>query len=262
MPSSFGIDQAAVAIESHSDDAAKFAESYEQSGPYRSTFAYSRHRLDAFTARYLPSEANGATLLDVGCGTGHVLSALRERGFTGSGVDGSEAMLKHARRVNPGVEFTQGYVTSLPFEDDSFDWVVCIEVLRYLPRPEGCLREIARVLRPGGHCLVTATPRFNLNGYAVINRLALSVPQRRLTRLRQFFTTSRRLKRQLSSAGFDSVVVHGVYLGPVNWLQRLAPRATPRALRAWEPIDRVLSDRPLFRDVSNMYLGYARHGSA
>ena len=58
----------------------------------------------------------------------------------------------------------------------SFDAVLCIEVLRYLPDIGPCVREIARVLRPGGVALVTASPLFNLNGYPLFNRPALAVP--------------------------------------------------------------------------------------
>jgi SAM-dependent methyltransferase len=194
----------------------------------------------------------------VGCGTGHHLADLRQRGFEVAGMDGSEAMLEHARRSNPGIELRQGDVEQLPFPDRHFDLVLCVEVLRYLPRPEGCLREIARVLRPGGAALLTAAPRFNLNGFWPVNRLATLVPGLKLTPLRQYFTTARGLRRAMRQAGFAEVAIHGVYLGPVNWIERLAPRALPRLLRAWEPRDAALADRPLLRDLANMFLAWGR----
>jgi len=53
------------------------------------------------------------------------------------------------------------------------------------------------------------------------------------------------------------VDTHGVYLGPINWVERLAPRALPGVLRRWEPMDARLADRPLVRDLSGMLLVHA-----
>jgi len=145
-------------------------------------------------------------------------------------------------------------VEEIPFPADSFDYALCVEVLRYLPDPARCIKEIARVLKPGGMCLVTAAPRFNLNGYWVINRIATLMPIGSLVRLKQFFTTSGRLRRQFVTAGFAEPSVHGVYMGPVNWIEHIAPRALPRLLRGWEPLDARLSDLPLLRQLSNMFL--------
>ena len=159
-----------------------------------------------------------------------------------------------------GIEFRQADVEALPYPDASFDVVVCIEVLRYLPSPEGCVREMARVLRPGGICLTTAAPLFNLNGYWVVNRLANLRPVGNLVRLKQFFTTGGRMRRTFRRAGFASTRVHGVYLGPINWVERLAPRVLPRMLRAWERADAKLADTVLLREFSNMFLVHAVKG--
>ena len=105
------------------------------------------------------------------------------------------------------------------------------------------IREMARVLQPGGICLATAAPVFAMNGYAVVNRLAVALPVRRLTRLKQFFTTSRRLQREFEAAGFSDVTVHGVYIGPLIWIERLARPALPRYLGVGAA-RRPLADRP------------------
>ena len=80
------------------------------------------------------------------------------------------------------------------------------------------------------------------------------VPVGNLVRLKQSFSTSWQLRRGFVASGFQGVETHGVYLGPINWLERLAPRALPRALEAWEPIDAALADLPLLREFSNMFL--------
>jgi len=126
--------------------------------------------------------------------------------------------------------------------------------LRYLPDPAACLGQLARVLRPGGLCLATATPLLNMNGYWLVNRLATRLPLPGLVRLKQFFSTSWGLRRRLVEVGFQEPAIHGVYLGPINWIERLLPAALPRALRAWEPVDAALADRVLLRELSNMFL--------
>ena len=116
---------------------------------------------------------------------------------------------------------------------------------------------MARVLRPGGVCLATATPLFNLNGYWLVNRAARFLPFARLVRLKQYFTTSGKLRQQCVEAGLDVRAVHGVYFGPVNWVERLIPRALPGFLRGWERLDAALADRPVLREFSNMFLVHA-----
>lgn len=248
------------AIAQHSRQAAQFAHRYARldGDPYESCFTYSRHRLRVALDGYLPREGRGLRVLDLGCGAGYHLKDLQRRGFAVVGLDASEAMLAEARSTDPGIFIVAADVEAIPFRSGCFDFVLCIEVLRYLPRAAACLREMARVLRPGGMCLVTAAPVFNLNGYWLVNRLASVFPIPGFTRLRQYFVRASVLRREMESAGFHSPEVRGVYLGPVNWLERLAPRAVPGVLRRWERADAALADRPILRELSNMFLVSAR----
>lgn len=250
------------AVAEHSRTAAAFAERYSRLNvdPYESCFAYSRHRLQKLMERLLPERREGLRLLDVGCGTGHHMAQLRRRGFDVAGADGSPEMIALAQASNPGVVIRQADVEALPFPSGEFDVVVCIEVLRYLPGLSECLREMARVLKPGGFCLATATPVLNLNGYWLINRLASRFRMPGLTRLRQAFSTSSQLRREFGAAGFESPRVYGVYFGPVNWVERLAPGWARVFLRRWERLDSMVADRAGFREVSNMFLVHAIRG--
>ena len=240
----------------HSEWADMYADLYAHAGVdhYRDYFAYGRHLLDLSLDRYLPANGEGRRLLDVGCGTGHQLAALRARGYEVAGVDASEAMLRHARENNPQAEIVRAEVDRLPFDDVTFDYVISIEVLRHLRDPVPAIREFARVLKPGGTALATAAPILNLNLYWLVNLLSARVRIGNLRRLRQFFTTSGRLRRQFGDAGFGTVDVHGLTFGPMTWVERLAGRRTPAILRRWEPIDRAVADRMLLRELANMYL--------
>ena len=116
------------------------------------------------------------SVLDVGCGTGLVGRALRDRGFTGRilGLDISQASLEIAQRGGAYDSVEQADLQQrLPLDDDSVDAAVCVGVMTYLPDVEAVWRDFARVVRPGG--LVVATQREDLWGerecQAVVDRL-------------------------------------------------------------------------------------------
>lgn len=245
------IEQQAIAL--HGRVAESFGRGYDTS---ETLFAYSRKRLEAYF--YPALENAGRKVLDVGCGTGHYIAELRRRGFEVSGVDGSAEMLKRARFSNPEADLRQGLVTELPFADGSFDTAICIEVFRYLPDPLACIREMARVLRPGGLCLATAMPRLNMNGYWFVNRIDRVIRFPGLRHLKNTFTSCRELRKQFEAAGFDTPAMTGVYFGANNWAGRLLPALVPRLLRWSEPIDERLARIAWMRRFSNMLLVSAR----
>jgi len=105
----------------------------------------------------------GDTVLDVATGTGAVASELlAQKGCTVVGLDQSPEMLAEARRRLPGnLELVEGTADSLPFPDESFDSLTFTYLLRYVSDPAATLRELARVVRPGGMiaALEFAVPR-------------------------------------------------------------------------------------------------------
>ena len=94
----------------------------------------------------------GDTVLDVATGTGAVATELvRTKRCTVVGLDQSPEMLEEARRrVPPGVRLVEGTAERLPFADRSFDALTFTYLLRYVDDPGATLRELARVVRPGG----------------------------------------------------------------------------------------------------------------
>lgn len=97
-------------------------------------------------------------LLDVGCGTGVLLEQVRARWPSAHtmGVDLSRGMLARARRrLEPGVPLVQAEAGALPFAAGAFAVVVSNSSLHFWPDRRGALREIARVLRPGGRLVIT-----------------------------------------------------------------------------------------------------------
>ena len=99
----------------------------------------------------------GDRVLDVACGTGVLARAAAEiAGPSGAvaGLDINPGMLAVARRVAPGIAWHRGDAGSLPFTDRSFDAVVSQFGLMFFPDRPAALREMWRVLRPGGRLAV------------------------------------------------------------------------------------------------------------
>lgn len=104
------------------------------------------------------SEPAGFRLIDVGCGTGHFLLALRRRvGDAGelSGLDFSSAAIARARNVVPDATFTEADIYEIPFPDDSFDFVTSLETLEHLKTPRVALDEMVRICKPTGRMVIT-----------------------------------------------------------------------------------------------------------
>jgi ubiquinone/menaquinone biosynthesis C-methylase UbiE len=97
--------------------------------------------------------------LDAGSGTGPYLAAAVRCGHRCVALDVSEKMLAlNATRMSgstPSVQYVQGNVTSLPFDDDTFDWILCSRVLSHVRDIEPPLREFARALKRGGEILIS-----------------------------------------------------------------------------------------------------------
>jgi len=92
----------------------------------------------------------GDSVLDACCGTGDLAIAAARRGGEVTGLDFSERMLERARAKSPSIEWVRGYVLALPFPDASFDAVTVGFGVRNVDDLEAGVRELRRVLRPGG----------------------------------------------------------------------------------------------------------------
>ncbi len=93
-------------------------------------------------------------VLDVGCGGGFTCEFLAERGALVTGIDQStacvEAASRHAIETGSAIQYRQSEAEQLPFEDTTFDAVVCVDVLEHVGDLHKTIAEISRVLRPGG----------------------------------------------------------------------------------------------------------------
>jgi demethylmenaquinone methyltransferase / 2-methoxy-6-polyprenyl-1,4-benzoquinol methylase len=113
----------------------------------------------------------GGSALDIACGSGKLTAVLARIAGPGArvvGLDFSPQMLEIARRQHPGIEFLEGEALSLPFDAATFDASTNAFGLRNLADPIRGLREMLRVLKPGGRPVVLefVRPPENLVGTA------------------------------------------------------------------------------------------------
>jgi dolichol-phosphate mannosyltransferase len=115
--------------------------------------------------RIIKGMARGAgRTLDVGCGSSIILQSLNYA----VGIDVLANKLRYMRQY--GVPLTLGSVMALPVRNESFDCVVCSQVIEHIPDDPAIMRELLRVLRPGG-LLVLGTPDYSTIGWQTIEPL-------------------------------------------------------------------------------------------
>lgn len=164
-----------------------------------------------------PYVASGSRVLDVGCGRGLVLGKLHEVGCKVVGTELSAHSSKYAREVL-GLEIHQKSLEDCAFEDDSFDVVTLFHSLEHLLDPLSSLREVCRILKPGGRMLVEV-PRFD-SFYANIFRdkwFHLDVPRH------LYHFEDKTLEELLKNAGFalDDVKKYDIMYDSFGALQSL-----------------------------------------
>ena len=98
---------------------------------------------------------HGMRVLDVCCGPAMLSVAALERGAEVVGLDFSVSAVELARKLVPTGRFEQGDAQALPFPEASFDAVLCGYGLMHLPDPAKAMREMLRVLRPGGRAALS-----------------------------------------------------------------------------------------------------------
>ena len=168
--------------------------SAEQFGPQRD-FWWHRDFLDLMAKRWRLGEA--ASLADIGCGQGHwsrlLYPHLRAPARL-TGVDREPQWVTEAaqnfQRAFPHVArdqftFVPGDATKIPLPNDSFDVVTCQTVLLHLARPLDALREMCRILRPGG-LLICVEPN-NLWNYLAFTSLTATEPVETIVRRFEFW---------------------------------------------------------------------------
>lgn len=228
----------------------EFAKTYEAKRGLGAEGGY-HDLLDHLEASYVARFGSGRDVLEVGCGTGLVLSRIASFARAAKGVDLSPGMLELAKQR--GLDVVEGSATALPFPADSFDVTCSFKVLAHVPGIEQALAEMARVTRPGGVILAEFYNPNSLRG--VLRRLG---PARSIGRAKReddvftrFDTPAR--TRTLTPAGCSFVDARGVRI--------VTPFAglldVPLLGRALYRTEEALADGPL-KSLAGFYIAVYR----
>ena len=149
-----------AALSQNKESEIAFFDSHAASEAYDVFTPRTNERIVAIVTR-LGAFKPGARIADLGCGSGVFSNLLRRRGVDVIGVDLSPRLIRIARETYPEIEFREGDLEHLPFDDESFDGVLLAGVLHHLPDWTASAAEIRRVLKPGGRFVAFDPNRMN-----------------------------------------------------------------------------------------------------
>lgn len=196
-------------------------------------------------ARAQAGNLRGMRVLDAACGRGQFSQWLAQQGACVVAADFSQMAVRLTRNrlAQAGAKgvVVCGDVGALPFPDASFDQVLSCETLEHVPSPTACLKEFARVLRPGGRLVLTTENYLNIWG---IYRLYCAVRGRLfnsgdLPQPRENWMFSPQIRRWVQDAGLDICLTdgeeHHLYLLPGTNPSDCEARSlsTIKTLRRW-----------------------------
>jgi SAM-dependent methyltransferase len=183
-------------------------------------------------------------ILDAGCGSGRNMVDLARRGSV-TGVELSETSARLARERGVG-EVVLGSVLEMPFTDASFDLAVCLDVIEHLEDDAAALRELRRVVSPGGRLLVTVPAyQWLWSGHDEINHHHRRYTDSSLSRAAEQAGWT-----QVRSTHFNALLLPAAIL--LRVLDRFNRSTTKSSLDLWippGPLNWVL-ERPLLLEAS------------
>jgi ubiquinone/menaquinone biosynthesis C-methylase UbiE len=121
---------------------------------YQTEFGKNVDNLEKDTLKDLLNEMPCGEMLELGCGTGHWTEFFIELGFKVTALDNSKPMLEYAFRKKLDATFIEGNAQDIPFENESFQMISSVTMLEFVDDQEQVLKEIFRVLKPGGYLLL------------------------------------------------------------------------------------------------------------
>lgn len=186
-----------------------------------------------FTVDYVSRNyGKDAKLCDLGCGAGPAITELLTRGYDTVGFDYSEDMLRNAKRrlADNGITpapIARADIQAVPLPDESIDCAVCLGVISYVERYENIIKEIRRVLRPGGTAIITYRNRSNLTVSDPVGPFRYLAG--RLRRLfgggpKQFqigrYMNIAEVRDAIRNGGLTIVAFEGIGFGPLRFNQK------------------------------------------
>jgi ubiquinone/menaquinone biosynthesis C-methylase UbiE len=224
----------------------------------------------------------GSRCLDAGCGPGIATVALAQRGFVVDAIDFVEAQLDRTRQRAAEAHLGERIVTSvgdihdLDLPDGVFDLILVIGIMEWLKDPDKPLREISRVLRPGGRAILSVDNKWALRNILDplstpplapmkrwVGKFLSSYELRRKSgpRPREYSYSISRFDRLVANAGLEKVEGVTVGFGPFSFLGLELPQSLGLALH--RRLQRLADQKfPLLQSAGFVYVTVVKKGGA
>lgn len=198
--------------------------------------AFVKERLEEITTGFAPYRVNNR-LLDLGCGAGNLLEAARKNGWRAQGLDVSAKAAEHVRKL--GFEVFEGELQAAQFPSEHFDVVTAAELLEHIFEPRLVVREVARILRPGGLFWTTTPHARGLSARLLGLKWRCIWPPEHL----QLFSI-RGVQKLMGDAGFRHVHIDTTGGNPIEiWHAMGKTKSAPKTVD--QHFDRVLTSYQL-----------------
>ncbi len=156
----------------------------------------------------LTENIKGKELLDAGCGTGWFSKKAVERGASVTSMDLGQNLLNEVSKKCESKKVI-GSIMDMPFEDETFDFAVCSEVIEHVPDPKIAMMELYRVLKPGGVLILTTPNKFWFFSLKIASFLKIR-PYQGLENWQSWSE----FRKNLVSIGFRIDALHGIHIFP------------------------------------------------
>jgi ubiquinone/menaquinone biosynthesis C-methylase UbiE len=233
---------------------------------YQTPLGSLAHTLEQEAVFALAGVKSGEQVLDIGCGTGIYTLELVRRGAQVIGVDPSIEMIRIAREKLRGAglkgHFVCGLAEALPFRSEVVDVALAVTSLCFVSRPDRAIKEMHRVIKPGGRLVVGELNRFSF--WALLRRLKGLFTDTIYNQAH--FWSRRELERLLGRSGFvagDEQIV--LYFPPINQktflkYHRLLEGILKRFLPGTGAFIAIKGEKPLHSKGPNSIAGVFREG--
>ena len=225
--------------------------------------AFIQTRLEEITAEFAPYRQTNR-LLDIGCGAGNLMLAARKNGWNAHGLDVSPNAVNHVRSL--GFEVFQGELQQAHLPSEHFDVITAAEILEHLSEPRALVKEVARLLRPGGLFWTTTPHARGLSARVLGLKWRCVWPPEHL----QLFSANG-LKGLLHDVGFGEIRVRTTGGNPIEIIHAMgyrkdAPKTADqhfdRVTTAYQLNESLMKSRPrrVVKDMVNSVLNLSRLG--
>ncbi len=218
-------------------------------------FIYGRYQIFDEVKKDLKNLKPNSKVLDLGSGTGHLSKFISELGHEVIGIDPSKKMLDLASKNFSDIKFIDAISVDLPFDQNTFDYVVSIEVLRYLNKQDviNTYKEIYRVLKPNGFFNVTHVNLFATDFYIIYYFFVkLSKSLKGLKYHNCYFTTPKNELQNVKKVGFKKVFASGRMFASI----RIAYKFGMKLGRIYIRILEIINKRQVFLGIHKNFAGH------